>query len=274
MKKNTTPNKNSQRIKDDDIPEVVLSTLNDILVVIDFFPKKEIHATDKYKLHSTTLVLVATLIDGVLYVVRCDKTPKMEKSYPLYDGYEFPLSPAPHWDCPGGHLDKKDFPTGAFAENGVLLVDEAVFRTGAEREISEEIIGADDKEFLNELMSNLTFIKKILYGPEPLPDGGMNHEISGFFLLLLPNEMMKENLIKLQDDCKVKNPTSDEEETKDLRFYTEWVSFDSLIEEAEQNPGHFMDGLLRIVQEYAETGSQGLLADYAKNAGVTNTGFC
>jgi hypothetical protein len=264
MKKCTTPNTNPQGTKDDDIPEVVLCTLNDVLVVIDFFPKNIIHATNNYKLHSTTLVLAATLVDGVLYVARCDKTPKVDKLYPEGDGYEFPISSTPHWDCIGGHLARKDFKTSASMKNGKQIVDEVVFRAGAEREISEEVIGADDREFLNELMSNLTFIKTIPYGPAPLPDGGMNHEISGFFLLLLPNEMMAENLIKLQDDCKVEDPESGKVETKDLRFYTEWVTFDSLIEEAKQNPGHFMDGLLRIIQEYAATGSQGLLADYTR----------
>jgi hypothetical protein len=273
MTTSTTSTTDAQVPHADAIPEIAGSAANGTLVVKGFFSKDEIHATGKYagqpyKQHSTTLVLPATLIDGVLHVARCDKTPKVKKSPPPCDGGEFPMDPMPHWDCIGGHLDGLDFKAGAPTENGKLPVTEAVFRAGAEREISEEVTGANDRgardSFCDPLTANLTFIKLIPYGPAALPDGGINDEISGFFLLPLPNEMKEKALIKLQDDCKVKN-AGGEEEKKVLRFHTEWVPFDSLFEEAKQNTGLFMDGLLRIVLHYADKGSsQGLLADYAR----------
>lgn len=258
------------------IPEVYEkpSKKGKVLRVKGFFPKNVIHAAGAaHKLHSTTLVLVAKVVDGVLYVARCAKWPKSKKVFPdkPCDKYVFDKLPShplfgntPLWDIIGGHLDGKDFPNGGKAEDSV---DEVVFRAGAERELGEELTDETKVRLdFDKLISKLVFLGTISYGPAELPDnGGTNEEISGVFLLpLSPNEPSP----GFQDDCKctrdLKGKSLRKPTEKNLRFYTEWVKFDSLLGEVQRNPNSFMDGLLRIVLYYAKTGSQGVLADYAK----------
>jgi hypothetical protein len=195
--------------------------------------KATIHAADNPLLHPTTLIIVVRLHeDGKFSIVLINKAPKVLKLRKCEETDEI------YYDCLGGHIEEEDFPSPPV--EGVTLVDESTFRNGAKRELFEELLlGAKETSYTSELI----FLHQIEYGPEPMPGGGINREISDVFIYVLPDYIrdVHEDLI-MRDDYMVNN------ERIVWNFSVKEFSFDDLLKEYHNNPGIFMDGIGRILK--------------------------
>jgi hypothetical protein len=199
--------------------------------------KADIHAAQKPLLHPTTLILVVkkpTDEHEQCTIVLGNKAPKILQ---LPEGAEINET---YYDCAGGHLEEEDL-------DGQSLVDESVFRRGAERELSEEFLirgcAADSKR--------LTYLFQLEYGPAKMPGGGMNHEISNVYAYVLPDDVQDvQNEVTLQDDYTVKGKS----DPIWCKFALRVFSFDEFLEEYSRCREQFMDGAGRIAQHFITCG--------------------
>jgi len=219
---------------------------------IDYWSKEVVHDPDKPMLHPTVLILVAiapTSPEKQCQIVLADKAPKLQRLPIGIDSN--PTNAA--WDCCGGHLELNDVLNLARLKLvdpltecidyvfGNACIDKPEFEKACAREAAEEIVltGKDAPS-----LDNLKFLLELPeYGPMPMPDGGVNHEVSYVYALVLPADYDWRSDLVLRDDYLDRDGKQVQRELRTRSFiyeelwYVNWTK-----------PEYFCDGATRVVK--------------------------